>query len=192
MFRPFPLPDQQDSSDDALRSALEHADRAMRLLGGAACQPSGARAAAVLAAREQFGAAAQALSHEHTTTGAERAPSPPHRPVRVRVFHNVASEAARTGYRVGHVVVEVFSYSTTSTLTAAQLAEQTFRVCTIDDGPDPDVRTVGYQRHATRSLVAGDVIAVGERFYARTGFGTTTIITPPRIHRVHRGTPAQP
>lgn len=122
-------------------------------------------------------------------------PSPP--VVRVRILLNPDPLAKHLGYTPGTPMYPVFEYLTVGS-DHTWLCEQAWQVGNLDDidpedlpgrfsagehadrAVDGDVRELAarYRHRPARSLSAGDVVAIGEDFYACAGLGWEPIDEP--------------
>ncbi|KOV84793.1 hypothetical protein [Nocardia sp. NRRL S-836] len=112
--------------------------------------------------------------------------------VPVRVFHNNdASASLLNGYQPGSTVTEVYLYIEDA-LDDHVLLDRAFDLFNIDPDPElgaPDERAVEYRSRGNRSLSVGDVVAVGDRFYAVDHTGWRRLGDQPLIRQqASRGT----
>lgn len=97
--------------------------------------------------------------------------------MQVRIYHNTAedafgrSTATVDGYRAGDELVEVFSYEIPGRVAAdpVGIAERAYFLFNVGEDPDfgpPQQLAIDYRALELRSLSVGDVVGMGEAFYA--------------------------
>jgi hypothetical protein len=109
----------------------------------------------------------------------------------ITVFHNTTPDERGNlckgmldGYDHGDALVPVFTTTTERAGgTAADMAtlEEIFHLLNVGADPDfgtPDERAVAYRRNRNRSLSVGDVVAIGQRWYACARIGWAQITEP--------------
>lgn len=112
--------------------------------------------------------------------------------MRVRIFHNNHhGEAVCDGYRAEHTVTEVYAYGST-TMRPELVCQQAWYLCHEahhhGELVTPDPVAIGYRARQNRPLDTGDVIAVGDRFYAVAHIGWMPIREPLLDNRTLPGT----
>lgn len=101
--------------------------------------------------------------------------------VTVRAFHNL--DGRFDAYAPDHRLHEVFT-DTVADGDPYDICDDVRRLLNTGDDPafgTPDPRAVDYRCRGHRSLSTGDVIAVGEEFYAAAEYGFTRITDRPVI-----------
>lgn len=111
----------------------------------------------------------------------------PPRTMRVRVFHNVQSEALLNGYRAGDPLIEVYAYDqsdvdvSTGDLELAEHAFELFHIAHAPEHSKADHRAIEYRQRRNRMLATGDAVAIDGRFYGRDSSGWTLITDQPHL-----------
>ncbi|MBS2550480.1 hypothetical protein KGQ19_26775 [Catenulispora sp. NL8] len=101
--------------------------------------------------------------------------------VHVRAFHNL--DARFDTYAPGHRLHEVFT-DTAADVDPYDICDDVWTLLNVGDDPTfgpPDPRAVDYRRRGHRSLSIGDVVAVGEQFFAVADGVFTRITERPTI-----------
>ena len=111
-------------------------------------------------------------------------------PDQVRIFHNNHFRGGGIfGYCADHSVTEVFAYTTarSACTTDNDLLSMIFDLLNIGDDESmvgvPDPRAVDYRRCGNRSLSVGDVVSLGNHFYACASTGWDELEDAPRIEQ---------
>lgn len=106
---------------------------------------------------------------------------PEPRQTTVRVLHNTRRLAMVFGYECGDELMEVFLTSGEVGNDPIETCEEMFRVFNVGDDPTfgrVDPRAEQYRGQGLRSLSVGDVIAIGEAYFACTPTGFEPITSP--------------
>lgn len=114
----------------------------------------------------------------------------------VRAYLNEAQDptghlAMFDGYRPGDPLRLAFQTQIMASTIDLALCEQVFRTLNVGDDPElgePDPRAVAYRKRGERSLSKGDVVRIGERWYACASYGFDAIPAPDTDYARHAGT----